>query len=318
MFDVKIMVFSWLGLVGLLLGLPVDAEQSPSATGETIAVFYPKTAAPYQQLFEEVVEGMSQGLALQGSNSRLETHLLDEHFDAKGIEAALLNAGVNKVVALGDMGYQLAKSLADGFHVVSGALPISPNGVSAISLLSDPEVTFEYLELLAPEVKTVHVAYSAPNSWLIELAKLAAGKQGLKLEAQQVETTGEAVSYYNQLFASNVGKQDAIWVMLDRVASNDKVTLPIILEKAWLRDIVVFSSKPSHVKRGVLFSTYPDNIGLGRQLVMMLDKLAAPSDERQFEALKSLQLAVNLRTAAHLGYNYSTEDRKRFKLIFPE
>ena len=197
-------------------------------------------------------------------------------------------------------------------------MPIRPNGISGISLISDPARLFSYLGLLAPNVKTIHIAYSDRNHWLIKLAEIAADERGLKLNQKRVSSTAEAIDFYNSLFDSGLGSEDAIWLPLDRVSSQDKITLPLILEKAWSSEVAVFSSKPSHAKRGVLFSTYPDNSLLGERLFHMVNELAESSVEKRFTALKSLQLAVNLRTAAHLGLKYSNEERQQFKVTFPE
>jgi putative ABC transport system substrate-binding protein len=41
-------------------------------------------------------------------------------------------------------------------------------------------------------------------------------------------------------------------------------------------------------------------------------------EAKPFSALISTLLAVNLRTAAHLGFKYSKEQQKNFQLTFPE
>ena len=81
---------------------------------------------------------------------------------------------------------------------------------------------------------------------------------------------------------------------------------------------MVFSSKPSHAKRGALFSTYPDNFALGKHLFTMVQELEKQPEQKNFAALKSTLLAVNLRTAAHLGLKYSYEQQQQFKLTFPQ
>jgi putative ABC transport system substrate-binding protein len=204
------------------------------------------------------------------------------------------------------------------FQVVSGALPISPNGLSGISLITDPSYLFNYLEQVAPNVKNIHVAYSKKSAWLIELAKSAALEKGLTLNLQKVSDTAQAIKFYQQIFSSGVSNKDAIWLPFDRISSHDKITLPLILEKAWAKEVVVFSSKPSHAKRGVLFSTYPDNFALGKHLFTMVHELEQQPEQKNFAALKSTLLAVNLRTAAHLGLKYSSEQQQSFKLTFPE
>jgi len=230
------------------------------------------------------------------------------------------------VIVLGHSGWKLAKKLSKrelpngnkAFHVVSGALPISPNGISGISLITDPSYLFNYLRQVAPQVKKIHVAYSKRSTWLIDIAKIAAQQQGLSLQLKQVTNTKEAINFYQQLFKSGVSNKDAIWLPLDRISSNDKVTLPFILEKAWTKGVVVFSSKPSHAKRGALFSTYPDNFALGKHLFTMVQELDKQPEQKDFSPLKTTLLAVNLRTAAHLGLKYSAKQQQQFKLTFPK
>jgi putative ABC transport system substrate-binding protein len=274
---------------------------------------------PYRTIYNDILSGINSSSEQSGApSSQIHSFVLTKQFDTEKIISDLRALKIKKVIVLGRFGYKLAKLLPKEFNVVSGALPISPNGVSGISLITDPAYLFEYLSLVAPNVKRIHIAYSKKSEWIIELAKAAAKEQGLELNMKAVTSTKEAVGFYQTLFESGVSKEDAIWLPVDRVSSHDKITLPIILEESWSKEVVVFSSKPSHARRGVLFSTYPDNYGLGKHLYEMLSKLSSQPQERHFSALSSLQLAVNLRTAAHLGLKYSSEEQQQFKLTFPQ
>lgn len=291
-----------------------------------VAIFYPKAKEPYRSIYQEIISGSNSASQEIHQQVHFENFILKKDFNGEEIVAQLKQKQINKVIVLGRSGWQLAKYLskrlkADGkkeFHVVSGALPISPNGISGISLITDPAYLFNYLQQVAPQVEKVHVAYSNKSAWLIELAKQAAQEQGLILDLKKVTSTKEAISFYQQLFDSGVSNKDAIWLPLDRISSNDKVTLPLILEKAWKKEVVVFSSKPSHAKRGALFSTYPDNFALGKHLFTMVQELDKQPEQKDFAALKSTLLAVNLRTAAHLGLKYSAKQQQEFKLTFPK
>lgn len=280
---------------------------------DKVAVLYPNAKDPYRAIYQEILSGIKTQ-----DNYQVVEVVLEKDFKVGEVISSLKSLDISRVITLGRAGYKLAKSMPKEISVVSGAIPFSPNGVSGISLISEPDNLFAFLSQVAPQVKTVHVAYSKRSSWIIDLAKQAAQQRGLELNLKQVSNTGEAVEFYEQLFESDVSKEDAIWLPIDRVSSHDKVTLPLILEKAWAREVVVFSSKPSHAKRGALFSTYPDNVGLGKNLLLMLRELSKEPGSKQFSALKNLQLAVNLRTAAHLGLKYSTEEQENFKLTFPE
>jgi len=284
--------------------LAVDSTQ--------IAIFYPEANEPYHSIYQEIIAGSRSTNQLG-----LKEFLLQPDFDAQQIIEQLDSNNISQIIVLGRLGLDLAKSLPKRFNVVSGALPISPDGVSGISLISSPTHLFDYLKLVAPSIRKIHVAYSEESQWLIDLAIKAAQHKGFILDLKKVNNTKEALAFYQQLFNSPLTKEDSLWLPTDTISSNDRITLPLVLKEAWAREIVVFSSKPSHAKRGVLFSTYPDNFMLGKHLYSMIQELAQSPNQTKFSALDSLQLAVNLRTAAHLGISYSTEEKQNFKLTFP-
>jgi putative tryptophan/tyrosine transport system substrate-binding protein len=299
------------------------------ADDNIIAVFYPRAKEPYNSIYQAIISGGKSKAAEH--NIQFKEYLLDKNVDNEEIIKELDEQKIHKVIVLGRSGWKLAKQLSaiklpskEGiasvkkYQVVSGALPIYPNGVSGISLITDPFYLFDYLKKVAPSVTQIHAAYSEKNEWLIEIAKLAAIEKGFKLNLQKVSNTKEAIAFYQELFESEVTENDSIWLPLDRVSSNDKITLPLILEKSWAKEMVVFSSKPSHAKRGALFSTYPDNFSLGEHLFSMVQELKNQPEQKKFATLKSTLLAVNLRTAAHLGLKYSAQQQQEFKLTFPE
>jgi putative ABC transport system substrate-binding protein len=313
-------------LASLLLGEHVYAEDIKQITNNNIAIFYPEAKEPYHSIYQEIIAGSIKAANQNKQAVNYEKFIIAKQFNTKEIVKTLKQNNIYKVIVLGHSGWKLAKALAKytfddatkKFQVVSGALPIRPNGVSGISLITDPAYLFGYLNQVAPNVKQIHIAYSKKSAWLIELAKKAALEKGLLLNLKYVTNTAEAISFYQKIFNSEVSSKDAIWLPLDNISSHDKITLPLILEKAWAKEVVVFSSKPSHAKRGVLFSTYPDNFALGKQLFTMVQELEQQPKQKSFTALKSTRLAVNLRTAAHLGLKYSSEQQQQFKLTFPK
>lgn len=68
-------------------------------------------------------------------------------------------------------------------------------------------------------------------------------------------------------------KTDALWLPLDPVTVNEQVILPRLLERSWEQNQVLFSSKPSHAKRGALFSMFPNHFELGKQLAIMVARI---------------------------------------------
>lgn len=296
-------------MVSMLLALTCRAE-SPA---NDVAVFYPDVKEPYLSVFTQISQGIERA-----NPAQTHTFLLAAEDDSDKLLAMLRRKGINKAITLGQSGYRLADKWHQDITVVCGALPIQPNGVSGISLSSDPAQLFHYLQLVAPAVTDIHVAYSENNRWLIERAGRIATTLAIRLHSVPVADVRAATRYYQSLFRKlDNAENHAIWLALDRIAADDQVVLPLVLRESWQKQVVVFSSTPAHAKRGVLFSTFPDNQAMGEHLLAMVNELhdAKPARAR-IEPLKSLQLAVNLRTAARLGLRYDSAELAQFSLTF--
>ncbi|PIV91260.1 MAG: hypothetical protein COW45_06680, partial [Gallionellales bacterium CG17_big_fil_post_rev_8_21_14_2_50_54_146] len=68
-------------------------------------------------------------------------------------------------------------------------------------------------------------------------------------------------------------------------------------------------------KRGALFSLYPDNVELGRQLAGYALGLQAGNEPPGMLPLRAVLMAVNLRMARHLDANISRP--QNFDMTFP-
>jgi putative ABC transport system substrate-binding protein len=87
---------------------------------------------------------------------------------------------------------------------------------------------------------------------------------------------------------------------------------------SWNRKLVVFSSSFADVKRGVLFSLYPDNKAMGQQLGRLLEQRQQnQSAPATIYPVEDLLTAVNLRTAEHLGLHFSHSDIEGFHYVYP-
>ena len=278
-------------------------------SAEKLTIIYPEVNAPYDVIFNQIKSGITSEF-----NGDIVEIKLPVKFNN---DEVIKSITTDKVIALGKRGWLIAKQIYKTKPVVVGALPIKPNGISGVSLMASPQVLFHTLKELAPKVKTITVLYSKNSSWLIDKAKLEAQNQGFKLQPIAVNNIKEAVQKYDELFADNKLEDQAIWLPLDPVTADDKVIVPVILEKAWENKMVVFSSKPTHAKRGALFSAVPDNEQLGHQLAQMVNKISE-KPQSVVTPLHDIKLAVNLRTAAHLGFAYNASTRSTFALTFPK
>jgi putative tryptophan/tyrosine transport system substrate-binding protein len=292
-----------------LVAAPVAAGDAPR-----IAVVYPQVRDPYRAVFRAIVDGVNaetpQGAAVleiapEESIEAVSARLAQQKFDA--------------VVLLGKRGLDLSSRIESPERRIVGAVFAKPDdigaGVNAISLAPAPRMLFTKLRELAPAVKRIHVIYGADdNDWLIDLARSDAAELGYELLPLHKESIREGASAYRELLQQIESPQDAIWLLQASPFLDENSVLQMVLRAAWDRNLVVFSSNPSHVPKGALFALFPDNNAMGRHLAQQLRKPASAS--ARLLPLEQLDTAINIRTADHLGLGLSAGDA-RFDMVFP-
>jgi putative ABC transport system substrate-binding protein len=284
----------------------------------SIAVVYPDIGEPYRSVFSKIIEGIEARAGAQ-----VYSYAVGAGTDALGLRRNLKAKDVKVVIALGRQGLQAADRLDSEFGVVVGGVVAVPEDDArdraVISLSPDPALLFARLKSLAPAARRVNVVYDPrQNDWLIRLAREAARNHGLELVAQEARDLKTAVTLYQSILADADPQRDVLWLPQDATTVDEGVVLPLVLREAWENRLPVFSSSFGHVKRGVLFSLYPDNVGLGRKLAgsaMSYLSTGEPAS-RGVSPLKDVQTAVNLRTAKHLGLSISSQQQRGFDLVF--
>lgn len=280
-----------------------------------IAVLYPDLGEPYRGVFAKIIEGIEEQ-----SRVPVTSFAVGGKLSAQDIVNQLKRQEIKVVIALGRQGMKAASGLEREFGVVAGGVVSLPDGeapgFSVVSLAPDPGMLFERLKRLMPAARRVLVVYDPrQNAWLMRLAREAARAQGLELQALEVQDLKSAVHAYQELLASSDPKKDALWLPQDSTTVEESSVLPLVLEGAWSRNLTLFSSNVAHVKRGALFALYPNNQALGRQLAVSAQGIG--NTLPGVVPLKELLLAVNVRTANHLGLLVSSL-RQRVDLLFPE
>jgi putative tryptophan/tyrosine transport system substrate-binding protein len=280
----------------------VVASPAWAAVENRIAVVYPDIGEPYRGIFEKIIEGIEAKVG-----DRVAKHPLNSDTDTGALNASLFRENSKVVIALGRQGMRTATMLNKEIGVVVGGVLSVPEsearGQPVISLSPDPALLFARMKALMPATKRVFVVYDpALNGWLIKLAKEAARAQELELVAQEAQDLRSAVRYYQQIFSAADGHSDVLWLPQDTTTVEESTVLPMVLQESWNRDIAVFSSNSAHVRRGVLFSLYPDNPGLGKSLAELALGFLRSGDYARsgMMPLRDVQSAVNLRTAQHL------------------
>ncbi len=307
-----------LGVVLLFFTALAVTSAARAAGEDRIAVIYPDIGEPYRGIFEKIIEGIEDKVG-----TRVASHPVRSDTDIGGLKASLHSQNTKVVIALGRQGMKSATALSNGIRVVAGGVLTVPEnearGLPVISLSPDPALLFARMKALMPAAKRVFVIYDpAFNGWLIKLASEAARAQGLELVAHEAQDLRAAVRFYQEIFSAADRRSDALWLPQDSTTVEENSVLPLVLQESWNKGIAVFSSNSAHVRRGVLFSLYPDNVALGKSLAGLAQGILISGDygKRGMMPLRDVQSAVNLRTATHLGLKPSGQ--QSFDTTFPE
>jgi len=307
------------GVMALLVATALVVTSPAWAAGEDkIAVAYPDIGEPYRAIFEKIVEGIEDR-----ANSRVVKYAVKPSADSAELKTALRRQDARVVIALGRQGMKAVTPDRGMAMVVGGVVTVPESearGLSVVSLSPDPALLFARLKVLMPAAKRVHVVYDLRhNAWLMRLAREAARAQGLELVAYEAQDLRGAMQQYQAIFAVVDSRTDALWLPQDITTVEEGSVLPLVLQESWNRSLTVFSSTFGHVRRGVLFALYPDNVALGKSLAgLALGILASGNHgEHGMMPLRDVRIAVNLRTAQHLGLDLRRQ-QPSFDLVFPE
>ena len=290
------------------------------ARGADLGVVYPQLREPYNQVFQAIIKGIEQG-----SSDGIDLYVLASPADMDNLTGYIIEKKNKVILALGARGVEAVEKLTVEIPIVLGAvLPRSLKTVekiySGIMLLPDPELLFSQLLKFAPHIKEILVVYNPKNNaLLINAAQKAANLMRLTLTLHAATDLKGATSQYQKLLENVDPKTQALWLVQDATTLNPDVVLPEILRKSWSKNLIIFSNSLLHAKRGALFSMYPNNFAMGQDLAVLALKQRAneKGETSDINLLRSLRVAVNTRTAKHLGIQFNKQQSRSFDLTFP-
>lgn len=291
-------------------------SRQPTAT---LAVLYPDIGEPFRSIFLQIMEGIEAGTKL-----RVLRYPVGQDTGTGEVQARLKLNNTRAIITLGRQGLRAIPEIDESMPIVAGGILSVPDAdrprMTGISLTPDPALLFAQLKNLQPGVRRITVIYNPQqNDWLIKLAREAAKTRGLELVTREARDLGTAARLYEAAFASSDGRRDAIWLPQDATTVDESTILPLVLRESWERNVPVFSSSFLHVKKGALFALYPNNLDLGRALARMAENAANDAErDSGILPLRDVFVAVNLRTASHLGLNIGYQQQRSFDFIFPE
>lgn len=283
-----------------------------------LAVAYPDLGDPFRQVFTAIIEGIEDR-----SGSGVASFAMGSNANPAQVAEDIRRHDAQVMIGLGRGGMRVATALAGELAVLVGCVAsVQESEARAFpvhTLAPDPALLLARLRRLRPAARRVHLVYDARlNGWLARLAREAARAEGLELLAQEAADQAEALRAYSLLLNAADPVRDTLWLPQDPTTVDDNAVLPLVLRESWNRGIAVFSSHLAHVKRGALFSLYPDNRELGRTLALSAQRLlSAPrAVVAGVQPLRQALAAINIRTAAHLGIDVAAV-QPGFDLVYP-
>lgn len=286
-----------------------EAAAETSSTGAQLAVVFPQVRQPFQKVYQTIAKGAAEGFA--GPTSEI---ILDADKPATDLESRIAD---HMVVALGGRGITELQPMTLAHPLVVGAVSRRIPHVYGMSMVPEESLIVTKLRVLAPEVRRVFVIVRSHDNIIdLKSAQLAFNQLGIQLHIHEAEDLRAAAGIYRKVIRS-LGSGDAVWIPSgDRFVGN--ALLSILLQASWKSEFVVFSSNPTHVKRGALFSVYPDNFQMGVRLGELARKIAEGEQQQAgMEPLQSVFVTLNERTSNHLGILLTDDMKEHIDLVLP-
>ncbi len=304
-------------MVYIFIAIFIPRVASPSQI--SIAVIYPDVKAPYNSIFSQIIEGINQQ-----SEVKIKEYSLDDRVDNVVLRKKLEDQNTEVIIALGRRGIEVTQTLGLKKPIVIGAASLTPEfmdiygkSVSAIRLAPDPDLMFSRLRELMPQSKRIIVVTSADReSWLMGAAYEAAKKHDFELLIHNASEVRAAAHLYSVVMDNMRPETDTLWLPPDDESVDVRGILPAILQDAWDRRVAVFGSNPVYVKRGALFALYPDNLKMGRRLATLAMDSVKNGSVKIFPT-QDVLMAVNIRTAEHLGLGKIIKKQQEFDVVYP-
>jgi len=278
-----------------------------------VLVIYPELPDPERRLLRVIVDNFSA--ATSGAGWTPIERALSNAASPADLERLIADAGPAAILALGAAAIGLVEQAHPSLPIIAAAaeIPVPTPGLGGISLVANPKHVFGTLAEIVPNIKSVAVVLQIERfGWLRPHMEQAARERALQLSVYPAQTIAEAANQYLTILRQSNPKEDSLWLLNQREFLTPD-TLPRLIEEAWARDIVTFSSVLEHVNQGALFAHYLSPATLGRRL----SKLTLTAGERPAPIMldDAPARALNLRTARHLAGVVNLRKTADFDLI---
>lgn len=295
-------------MVSLYPPLGLVADQS-------VFVLYPEAPEPYREAFEQIIDGFARtvGRPLRRKMTTAATGPADlQEWLASEDDAPT-------VVLLGQQTQRLYDEVhppgpsawVGGTNALPGQTPWP-----GVSLVIDPDLYLRTLRDLLPDIRRVIAIHHERDRVWVPLVKQAADRAGTDVVFVAVADADSAVRRIAETLETLDSKTTALWFAKNTIGLDTELLYPFVLEEAWRRKIAVFSDTIAHAKRGFLFALYPDYAGVGAELGERV-RGGARRPATGLTLTRAARLALNIRTARHLGVVPTPDLIRRASPLFP-
>lgn len=317
----------------------VHAQRSIESQPISVAVIYPSVAPPYNAVLSQIISGINQQAGIS-----LKEYPLNDEYDSAALRKKLEEQDTEVIIALGRRGTEAVHALRWGKPVIVGAASLTSSllntygdSLSAIRLTPDPDLLFAKLREFSRKSKRIIVvtntsqgraeakgsssagetkAAAMEETWLLDAARESAKKYDFELLVYPATDLRMVANFYRKIMDGMQPGTDALWLPPDDESIDIRGILPAILQGAWDRRIIVFSSNPAYAKRGALFALYPDNAKTGQRLAALAID-AIKNGRARILPTQEVLTAVNMRTAEHLRLRELAQKQQYFDAVYP-
>lgn len=301
----------------------------------SVAVIYPDVAPPYNAVLSQIISGINQQAGVN-----VKEYPLNDEYDSPALRKKLEERNTEVIIALGRRGTEAVQALRWEKPLIVGAASLTPSllniygdSLSAIRLTPDPDLLFAKLREFSRKSKRIIVVTNTPQgraapkgsepkaaameeTWLLDAARDSAKKYDFELLVYPATDLRMVANFYRKIIDGMQPETDVLWLPPDDESIDIRSILPVILQGAWDRRIIVFGSNPAYVKRGALFALYPDNAKTGQRLAALaIDSVK--NGRARISPTQEVLTAVNMRTAEHLRLRELAQKQQYFDAVYP-
>lgn len=259
--------------------------------GHKYCLIKPETQGNYRYVLDEVSKGVF---------SRIENIITITVPKNAKTSAGVANSSCKGtgMITLG------TKSLAFGRRanpnsIVAGMVPFKTpqKGIIQIEYTAPANLFIKNLKTIKPSIRTIHVMHRVEglSDRYRNSIQDAANNHNTEVIFHKISDSRSRGKQYQSVINLMHADFDALWIQSDKYNRDFYLVLNWILKESWRKRLVVFSSNLTPVKRGALFSLYPDNFDYGQRLAEVASARinGAPQITANTASLNTAKLAIN-------------------------